>query len=58
MRWIKSPEHFHLGAMWSPYCFAQLNHAVGLNDVCDALSYNAARLFTIRGFSSLLWESV
>lgn len=29
--------------------FAQLTHAIGLNDVCDALRHHAAKLFTIRG---------
>ena len=27
--------------------FAQLNHAIGLNDVCDALRHHAAKLFII-----------
>jgi len=29
--------------------YAQLTHAIGLNDVCDALSMNAGALATIRG---------
>ena len=29
--------------------FAQLIHAIGLNDVCDALRHHGAKLFTIRG---------
>ena len=29
--------------------FAQLTHAIGLNDVCDALRHHATKLFTIRG---------
>ena len=29
--------------------FAQLTHAIGLNDVCDALRHHTAKLFTIRG---------
>ena len=29
--------------------YAQLTHAIGLNDVCDALRMNSGRLSTIRG---------
>ena len=29
--------------------YAQLTHAVGLNDVCDGLAHHATKLATIRG---------
>lgn len=29
--------------------YAQLTHAIGLNDVCDGLRHHASRLLTIRG---------
>ena len=46
-----------LSRTFLPWChvvtllFAQLTHAIGLNDVCDALRHHAAKLFTIRGAS-------
>ncbi len=29
--------------------YAQLTHALGLNDVCDGLRHHASRLLTVRG---------
>lgn len=38
-----------LGTTWSRLLFAQVTHAIGLNDVGDALRMNARALGTVRG---------